>query len=132
MKKIIAIAALFMGFAFNSTAQSSVRFPLIAGDTIVNTGTVSKIFSTTGKISGVAVQVVLTKVSGTGAGTVQLQGSLDGTNYKIIGSASTITDVASQNFTFFITSPCPQYFKVLYTGSGTEVVATKTYYRLAQ
>jgi len=130
MKKIIAIAALICGLAYNSNAQSVVTFPLIAGDSIVNAGTVTKDFQTTGAVKGVAVQVVLTKVIGTGGGTVQIQGSLDGTNYKIIGSTSTITDVSSQNFFFYVTSPLPRYFRVLYTGTGTEVVATRTYYKL--
>lgn len=133
MKKLIAVLALAATTLCQSPpaeAQSSVRFPTVAGDTIVNAGTVSKVFTATGAYTGAVVQCVLTKVSGTGAGTVAVLGSLNGADYVAIGSAYTITNTASQTATFYLTNPLPQYIKVLYTGSGTEVVGVSTYYKL--
>lgn len=128
MKKFLFIA-LFAGLAFNSQAQRAVLLPLVAGDTIVNTGTVTKTLPPlTAGYAGVMIQCNLTKISGTGAGTAQLQVSLDGTNYTNSGSAYTITNVASQFPQFTITAPVPVYARILFTGSGTESVQTQTYY----
>jgi hypothetical protein len=121
MKKIFLIAFLVSLAAF-SQAQNGANLPLAAGDTITNTGTSSKVITLTGGYSGAAVQVILTKLSGTGAGTVQLQGCNDGTNYVNLGSAFTITNVTTQSTMFYVTAPVPKYLKVLATGSGTESV----------
>lgn len=121
-----------MGFLFTapliSNAQRATLMPLVAGDTIANTGTVTKIITLTAGYGGCAIQTVLTKLSGTGAGTVGVYGSLDGTNYVQIGSNSTITNVTTQSFTFYVAEPVPVYVKVLATGSGTESVVMRTYY----
>lgn len=133
--KALFIALLMIAGIFNwqaAQAQSAIRFPTIAGDTVVNTGTVNKTFSSTGATRGVVVQTNLTKISGTGAGTVGVYESLDGVNYKLIGSASTITDVTNQSFIFFLTVPIARYIRTTYTGSGTESMATVTYYKIAE
>jgi len=130
MKNLFLVAAFLVGLASAAHAQEVVTLPLAAGDTIVNTGTAAKILKTTGGASGAVIQVVLTKLSGTGAGTVQLQSSLDGTNYVNVGSAYTITNVATQSTIFTVTAPIPKYLKVLATGSGTESVVQSVLYRL--
>lgn len=118
-----------VGLMITATAQTATKMPLVAGDTIVNTGTVTKTLpSLTGGYSGVYIAILLTKISGTGAGTVQLQASLDGTNYFNVGSASTITNVASQVFGFTNTAPVPVYLQLLCTGSGTESVQVNVSY----
>ena len=129
MKKFILLAA-FAFAAFAAQAQTSVKLPLALGDTIVNAGTVSKYVSVTGGYNGAIVQVVLTKISGTGVGTVQLSQTLDGVNYVNVGSAFTITDVATQSQVFALTSPTGSKIKVLCTGSGTEAVKVAVWYRL--
>lgn len=80
----------------------------------------------------VAVQVNITKTSGTLAGSVVLQGSLDGTNFVNIGSAFTVTNVASQSTFFFVpkASNGYTYFKVLDTGSGTGVRVTSANWKV--
>lgn len=118
--------------AATSFSQVSVKLSLATGDTIVNTGTSSKILQITSAPSGVALQVVLTKISGTGAGSTQLQGSLDGVNYVNIGSAYTITNTATQSTAFYVAAPVPQYLKVLSTGSGTESVQQAVWYRITK
>jgi hypothetical protein len=121
MKKILFLFALVVMIT-TTKAQSVVTLPLAAGDTIVNTGTATKVFTASAGYSGVIVQVNLTKISGTGAGTVQMQGSLDGVTYTNVGSAFTITNVTTQAAYFSIAGPLPYYIKVLSTGSGTESV----------
>lgn len=110
-----------VGLTINATAQSATTLSLAAGDTVTNTGTASKVFKLTAGYEGVAVTAIATEISGTSAGTIAVYGSPDGTNYDIIGSAYTVTDVASQSKTFYITAPVPVYVKVLQTGSGTMV-----------
>jgi hypothetical protein len=128
MKKLIFLFALVVSLTISANAQRAFTMPLAAGDTIVNTGTSSKVILLTAPYQGIAVQVILTKLSGTGAGTVQLQGCNDGVNYTNIGSAFTITNVTTQSTMFYVTGPVPVYLKVLATGSGTEsVVQTVNY-----
>jgi hypothetical protein len=127
--KSFLIALLAMAMAFTANAQRASVMPIAAGDTINNTGTVTKQLPTiTGGYSGVMIQMNLSKISGTGAGTVQLQASLDNTNWVNSGSAFTITNVSTQAAQFTVTSPVPVYLRLLCTGSGTESVATVTYY----
>lgn len=128
MKKSFLIG-LFAALAFTVQAQRAALLPLVLGDTIVNTGTVTKTLpALTAGYNGLILQMNLTKLSGTGAGTVQLQTSLDGVNWVNSGSAFTITNVASQAALFTITAPVPVYCRLLCTGSGTESVQTNTYY----
>lgn len=131
MKKLLLLV-MVIGAALSIQAQSAVTMPLAVGDTIVNTGTSAKVIGITGGFSGVAVQVDLTKISGTGAGTVQLQGSNTNTatSFVNIGSAFTITNIAAQTAMFYVAAPLPRYIKVLSTGSGTESVVQTITYRL--
>lgn len=119
-------------FAIASQAQSSIKFPRIAGDTIANTGTLVKVINTTSGYAGEAIQVSLSLLSGTGAGTVGVYGSLDGVSYAQIGSNYTITNTASQSCNFYITAPLPQYTKVLITGAGTESLLPTVFYRITK
>lgn len=128
MKKFFVLAALVLA-GFASQAQVSTLMPLVAGDTIVNTGTVTKTIRVTTGPSGIFIHCTLTKISGTGAGTAQLQLSLDGTNFVNSGSAYTITNTATQVAQFSLTAPIPEYVRILFTGSGTESVQVRTYYR---
>ena len=130
MKKILFLFAAVVLITISAKAQSVVTMPLAAGDTITNTGTASKVFTASAGYSGVIVQVNLTKLSGTGAGTVQMQGSLDNVTYTNIGSAFTITNVTTQAAYFSISGPLPYYIKVLSTGSGTESVKQTVKYVL--
>lgn len=128
MKRFLFIA-LFAAVAFTCPAQRASVLPLVLGDTIVNTGTVTKTLPVlTASYSGLILQVNFTKISGTGAGTAQLQTSLDGVNYLNSGSAYTITNTFPQNTQFSVASPVPVYARVLFTGSGTESVVPTVYY----
>ncbi len=121
-------------FTESALAQSRVTIALVAGDTITNTGTITRVINgpLSGGWGGLSVQVVLTKLSGTGAGTLKIQGSNDGTNYVDIGSAFTITNVATQSTIFYVTAPLPAYIRATATGSGTESVVATYIYRFSR
>ncbi len=119
MKKFLFLVLVSMSLLIASQAQTATTLSLAVGDTVVNTGTANKVIKLTGGYSGIAVTAIATEVSGTSGGTIAVYGSPDGTNYDIIGSAYTVTDVAAQSKTFYITAPVPVYVKVLQTGTGT-------------
>lgn len=119
MKKILFLALLVMGYALSTSAQSATTMSLTAGDTVVNSGTADKVIKLTGGYAGIAITAIATEISGTSAGTIQLWSSPDGVNYDSLSTAYTVTDVASQSKTFYVTAPVPVYIKVLQTGSGT-------------
>lgn len=129
--RIFLFVLAFGLVSFATQAQRASLLPLVAGDTIVNTGTVTKTFpALTTSYAGLMAQINLTKISGTGAGTAQLQISLDNVNWINSGSAFTITNVASQSSTFSLTYPIPVYARILFTGSGTESVQVVVFYVL--
>lgn len=120
MKKFIVLSLFSLTLCMGVFAQAETCPTMIAGDTVVNTATVSKAIRTTGAYSAAAIQIKLTKISGTVAGTTKLQGSLNGTNWEDIGSAFTHTDVASQAKLFSVTGGVPYtYLRTTSTGSGT-------------
>lgn len=129
MKKFVLLfVCALVAFAAQAQKGSAVKLPLAPGDTIVNTGVSTKVIKYTGGYNGSAIQVVLTKLSGTGAGTLIIEGCNDGVNYKPIGSAYTITDVAVQTQTFYVLAPLPTYIHAKATGSGTESVVMSVWY----
>lgn len=130
MKKAIFLSLFSLLLAFIGHAQFSNVLPLVTGDTIVNTGTVTKTLpQITSGISGVVLQANITVLSGTGAGTAQLQVSLDNSRWVNTGTAYTITATATQATQFTITAPVPQYVRILFTGSGTETAQVRVWYR---
>lgn len=119
MKSLFLVLSLVVGIMIQSFAQTETVMPLKAGDTVVNTGTASKVIKLTAGYAGVAIQAKATEISGTSGGSIKVQGSLDNTNWTDIGSAYTVTDVASQSTMFYVTAPVPVYLRVLQTGTGT-------------
>lgn len=124
MKKLlilILVAALAMVIAPESKAQISMKSQYaLTEDTVTNGATK---YLTSSVINGykkvVVVQFIATEISGTTGGTATLQGSLDGSNWYTIGSAYTLTDVATQSTSFSITDFGHLYLRVAVTGTGT-------------
>ena len=121
---------LFLAFAFACTGVFAQSFPMTGNAVVVtNTATVACSLQVKTSNNTVTVQAVVAKTSGTIAGTVTLQGSVDGVNYETVpvslvaGGASTYTatDLALQAKTFVITGSPFLYYKLSYTGSGTMV-----------
>jgi hypothetical protein len=131
MKKLISLMLVaFVALATFGQYGTAYQFPVVAGDTITNTGTANKVITATGGYSDIAIQVVLTKVSGTAAGTVKVEGTLDGTNYYALGDtlagrdAATVTKIFTHSGTPYVK------YKVTFTGAGTMVTKWKVWYTL--
>lgn len=140
MKKLLTFGVglvLCLSVTFSASAQTAANKLLSSNtaalnrliDTVTNTGVK---YQLTGVISGYAdiltVQAVITKVSGTVAGSLILQGTLDGVNYITIGSAATPTDVATQSFSFPLTSHPYIQYRLSYTGAGTMSAKISSYW----
>lgn len=104
-----------------------------ATDTITNATPKYQYGIVNGSNVHVTMQATLTKISGTVAGTVKPQGSVDGVSYTDIAgiTAFTLTDVASQTCSFVIAPSSYQYYRIAVTPSGTQStkIATKALVR---
>ena len=90
-------------------------------DTLTNTTGRTQFAIVQGSNSSVTFQSLYTRVSGTAAGTITLQGSIDGVNWSgALGSAYTITDVASQVATFTVTPSTFQFYRIVVAPTGTQ------------
>jgi len=137
MKKFIL--GLLVCFALcstqNASAQSSAYTMTGNGDTITNAGTKTNTLKLADGYATVSVQSVVTKISGTVAGTLTLQGSNDGTNYVTcdttyisLGVATaTATNVATQSHVFNLNRNPYLWYRVSYTGSGTMAAKMSSY-----
>lgn len=101
-----------------ATAQFSSILPLKAGDTVVNTASVTHVLSFTGGYSGVVIQPVITKISGTVGGTAILSESLDATNYVPVDTIA-LSNQTTNTGIFRVTAPVAVYYKITVTGTGT-------------
>lgn len=120
MKNLIFVTLLFIAnLTFAQTNPATNLLPAL--DTLTNTTPVSLTKLVVGHYATVTVATVITKISGTVAGTAALQGSIDGVKYYAISGASnlTLTDVASQGTLWTLTDSPYTYYRVLGTGSGT-------------
>jgi hypothetical protein len=100
----------------------------LISDTVTNTAT---IYLTSPQINpnkglSTTVQVNVTKISGTVGGTISLQGSLDGTNFKALNTAETQTALATVTATdatnvyhWRLNGNPFLYYRVSWTGTGT-------------
>lgn len=97
MKKIITLSILsvfLMASTIASAQKVTAASPLVGGtygntiDTVDNTESITKYIKVENSHRAMSIQVVVTKISGTVAGTVRLMGSNDGTNFVDISSPS--------------------------------------------
>lgn len=96
----------------------------VATDTITD-ATVETQYANVGfNKSKVSVQSTLTKISGTVAGVMTLEASLDGDTYKRINTTDSLvlTDVASQSKIFTVSDNLWKYYRVKVTPTGTQSV----------
>lgn len=98
-------------------------------ETVTNTGTAYLQANRMGRRGNTVIQATVTKTSGTLGGTMTLQGSVDGVNYKAMTVAEastaiptyTVTDTASQTQIWRLTGNPFPYYRVSWTGTGTMV-----------
>ena len=135
MKQLISLFfALALGVSVFAQDVTMRNASASSTETITNGGTGILTGTVRGHKNTVTVQVTITKTSGTVAGTLTLQGSLDNVSYKAallpngVSTAVntyTATDVASQTFIWQLDKNAYNYWRISYTGSGT-MVATMT------
>lgn len=132
---VLVASLLIMLVGMNSVASAQASRPVLLTtvdlsltlDTTTNTGTTSTTaFTTPVRATGIVFEVIELKISGTVAGTIALQGSLDGTNWVTIGSATSASD-ASTNYRLATTERWYKY-RILRTGAGTMAASMKTYW----
>jgi hypothetical protein len=127
-------AYVFTSGATNKHAVSNMLSPYSAvKDTTDNTATSYITLPISQWYNTIAIQSVVTKISGTVAGTVTLQGSLDGTNYNTVSSSyATVTSYVPTNVTtntkmFVVTGSPYRYYRLSYTGAGTMSASHRGY-----
>jgi adenylyl- and sulfurtransferase ThiI len=131
MKKIICFllsAVLLIATQSQAQVYSST---LAAGDTVVDAGTAAKTFNISGDYKGIVVNPIFTKISGTVAGTIKLQGSLDGSTYTDVASQTfTATNIATGQTLWYVSAPLARYYKITWTGTGTMSAVLSYKYRV--
>lgn len=105
---------------FKSAANHAVQ------DTITNAVTKYQYAIIDGYNDIVVVQPTFTKVSGTASASVKLQGSVNGVSYNDIGSAYTVTDVATQSTAFIVTPSNYKYYRLSIVPTGTQSLRVTT------
>jgi hypothetical protein len=129
MKKLIIIMlVVFVALATYSQSGVAYQFPVIAGDTITDTGTANIIIKASGQYKAIGIQPIVTKVSGTVAGNCILYASQDGVNYKSTGDTLACANQTTNTALFKVIDPAYTYYKIVYTGSGTMVAKWKVWY----
>lgn len=132
MKRTIVIALLSTCTMFCQAQTTATVMPASNGlpvDTVSNTGTETWTLKVPGFQKVVSVQWVATKISGTVAGSVVFQGSLDGTNWDtvLLVPAYSPTDVATQTKIFTHDDSKYLYYRVQWTGAGTMSASARCY-----
>lgn len=130
----VPVAKLFTSGATNAHATSNMlsEFSQVS-DTTVNGGTTYLTLPVQNWYNSIAIQSVVTKISGTVDGEVTLQGSLDGTNFLTVDSNySTVTsynptDVATSTKIFIVTGSPYRYYRLKYVGLGTMSASHRGY-----
>lgn len=136
MKKFIFLFLFLVGVASANAQLLTMKkhYPNtdVVLDTVTNTataflGNLVQINTGPGSQRTVSIIWTATKISGTVAGTVKIQGSNDGTNFITLTGAATgqstttftATDVASQTTGWLITGNFCRFYRVSWTGAGT-------------
>lgn len=134
MKKILMLSLLCFSLLSSLQAQNNRRLTLTqatgaASDTAVNGGTATLSIPFTSAAEAVGVQATLTRISGTAGGTLQLEGSLDGTNWFAVGSSQTPSNVATGRHVFTVAGQAFIWnnLRLVYTGTGTMSVRMEAF-----
>ena len=127
-------ASVFSSGLSNKHVVSNMLSPFSAvKDTTDNTGTSYVTLPVSNWYNTITIQSVVTKISGTVAGTVTLQGSIDGTNFVTVSSSYadvtsySPTDVATSSKLFVVTGSPYRYYRLSYTGAGTMSASHRGY-----
>lgn len=131
MEKILFLFGMIALFTIGVQAQdytvarngTNFNIALDAGDTITNTGTLSKVIGVGNKqsVQLYSIQVSLDSISGTPAEAVVLAGSMDNVNYTTITTVNWAGSASDTTFfyTDISTGVAWKYLRIKSTGSGT-------------
>ena len=131
MKRIIGLFVIFVALSFTVAAQdayvsrhgTNFEVALDAGDTVLNTNTLSKVIGLKAKqsVQLYSIQVTMDSISGTPAHTIILAGSLDNSNYTTISTVSWGGTASDTTFvwTDIATGVAWPYMRVKVTGSSS-------------
>jgi hypothetical protein len=98
-------------------------------DTILNAGTEYATLKAQNAYTVATFQAVVTKISGTVAGTVVLQASLDGINYVSVGADTLTNTNQTTNTHIWTVEPSKYlYYRLKATGSGTMSATIKGWF----
>ena len=115
---LIILVSAFISPHVNAQTSLISTGNSLARDTVTNTASKTWSARISGPKTAVTIQVDVTKISGTLAGSLTAVVSNDGTTYYASGSAYTVTDVSSQGTTF--SPPLGwRYYGIKWTGTGT-------------
>lgn len=118
MKKILLfLFVLFASIAANAQASYNAK---IVDSTFTNANAGSFVLSVAGPKTAVTFQYVITKTSGTVAGTIVLAGSIDGGLHYFTLNTYTLTDASASPAVSFTNNAYTKY-KVTVTTTGTQV-----------
>jgi hypothetical protein len=127
-------ASVFSSGLSNKHVVSNMKSNVsLTSDTTDNTGVSYVGLGVEKWYERVTIQSVVTKISGTVAGTVTLQGSIDGTNYVTVNSSYadvtsySPTNVATSSKLFVVTGSPYRYYRLSYTGAGTMSASHRGY-----
>jgi len=130
MKKILFVLAIF-ALTVGAFAQNKGTVTTLTADTIADAGTIDMPLGVNFKSHDltIAIQAVCTELSGTAAGSIYVEGSLDGTSYETINTTSgfmvafpndTLTVVDGGVGLWYLCNTPYNYYRVYGSGSGTE------------
>lgn len=140
IKSFLLVA--FLGLATLVSGQNNLFYNSLGTnlttDTVTNTGTatVSTRLLPSRQHTSEIIWVTVTKISGTVGGTITLQGSIDGTNWKALNTNDTSTALATitatdatNTYHWRLLGGGFPYYRVSWTGTGTMVatVGAKIY-----
>lgn len=124
MKKLFLALVVLMSMYVTANAQVSMN-QTVSNPTgsISGAGADTLSYTLSHSYQNVSIQFLVTKTSGTVAGTAVLSQSVDGVNYVTL-STTTLTDI-SKNTAVWTNSTAARYFRVIVSG-GTSLVETAT------
>lgn len=124
MKYLILILTTVFSFVANES-QSQTSFSQTAFNptgAILNTSSDTMSITLTRSYSQLSIQPVITKATGTMAGTAVLYSSVNGTNWVSTGDTLTFTNVTT-NTTVWTKTSSARYWRIIQSG-GTTVTGT--------
>ncbi len=125
MKKLFSILCLFL--LVGITNAQVVSTMVKSATTMTNSTAVTATLQTNYVTQNICLQAVVTKSTGTVAGTVTVAGSVDGTNYVTFGDSLYLADQTTNTHLWELTNNKYLYYKMTFTGTGT-LVATPVGY----